>query len=85
LPSMSALVITRDEGTVNNRAANGTCHGQRLSAFYDSARLIDPTAVFPPRDGGDALITGTSASSGSATGPGHGNPRAGRLWPAGPR
>jgi hypothetical protein len=27
--------------------------------LYDSARLIDPTAVFPPRDGGDALITGT--------------------------
>lgn len=32
-------------------------------------RLIDPTAVFPQRDGGDALITGTPASSGSATGP----------------
>ena len=32
-------------------------------------RLIDPTAVFPQRDAGDALITGTPASSGSATGP----------------
>jgi rifampicin phosphotransferase len=32
-------------------------------------RLIDPTAVFPQRDSGDALITGTPASSGSATGP----------------
>jgi rifampicin phosphotransferase len=32
-------------------------------------RLIDPTAVFPQRDRGDALITGTPASSGSATGP----------------
>jgi rifampicin phosphotransferase len=31
--------------------------------------LIDPTAVFPRRDDGDALITGTPASSGSATGP----------------
>jgi rifampicin phosphotransferase len=31
--------------------------------------LIDPTAVFPRRDGGDALIAGTPASSGSATGP----------------
>jgi pyruvate,water dikinase len=32
-------------------------------------RLIDPAAVFPQRDGGDALITGTPASSGSASGP----------------
>jgi rifampicin phosphotransferase len=32
-------------------------------------RLIDPTAVFPQRDSGGALITGTPASSGSATGP----------------
>jgi rifampicin phosphotransferase len=32
-------------------------------------RLIDPTAVFPQRDCGEALITGTPASSGSATGP----------------
>jgi pyruvate,water dikinase len=33
-------------------------------------RLIDPAAVFPPPgDAGDALITGTPASSGSATGP----------------
>jgi pyruvate,water dikinase len=32
-------------------------------------RLIDPTAVFPQRDSGDALITGTPASSGTATGP----------------
>jgi rifampicin phosphotransferase len=32
-------------------------------------RLIDPTAVFPQRDSGDALITGTPASSGAATGP----------------
>jgi phosphohistidine swiveling domain-containing protein len=32
-------------------------------------RLIDPAAVFPRRDSGDALITGTPASSGSATGP----------------
>ena len=32
-------------------------------------RLIDPHAVFPRRDGGDALITGTPASAGSATGP----------------
>jgi rifampicin phosphotransferase len=31
--------------------------------------LIDPTAVFPRRKYGDALITGTPASSGSATGP----------------
>jgi rifampicin phosphotransferase len=31
--------------------------------------LIDPTAVFPRRDSGDALITGTPASRGSATGP----------------
>jgi pyruvate,water dikinase len=32
-------------------------------------RLIDPAAVFPRRNDGDALITGTPASSGSATGP----------------
>jgi rifampicin phosphotransferase len=32
-------------------------------------RLIDPAAVFPRREDGDALITGTPASSGSATGP----------------
>ena len=32
-------------------------------------RLIDPNAVFPRRDGGDALITGTPASRGTATGP----------------
>jgi rifampicin phosphotransferase len=32
-------------------------------------RLIDPVAVFPRRETGDALITGTPASSGSATGP----------------
>ena len=32
-------------------------------------RLIDPAAVFPRRETGDALITGTPASSGSATGP----------------
>ena len=32
-------------------------------------RLIDPAAVFPRREVGDALITGTPASSGSATGP----------------
>jgi phosphohistidine swiveling domain-containing protein len=31
--------------------------------------LIDPAAVFPRRDDGDALITGTPASRGSATGP----------------
>jgi rifampicin phosphotransferase len=31
--------------------------------------LIDPTAIFPRRDAGDALITGTPASSGFATGP----------------
>jgi phosphohistidine swiveling domain-containing protein len=32
-------------------------------------RLIDPAAVFPRREVGDALITGTPASSGLATGP----------------
>jgi pyruvate,water dikinase len=32
-------------------------------------RLIDPAAVFSQRETGDALITGTPASSGSATGP----------------
>ena len=32
-------------------------------------RLIDPAAVFPRRETGDALITGSPASSGSATGP----------------
>ena len=45
-------------------------------------RLIDPTAVFPQRDAGDALITGTPASSGSATGPVrliHGPAEFGRL------
>ena len=45
-------------------------------------RLIDPAAVFPQRDAGDALITGTPASSGSATGPVrliHGPAEFGRL------
>ncbi len=32
-------------------------------------RLIDPMAVFPQRDSGDALITGTPASNGAASGP----------------
>jgi rifampicin phosphotransferase len=32
-------------------------------------RLIDPAAVFPRREAGDALITGAPASSGFATGP----------------
>ena len=32
-------------------------------------RLIDPTAIFPRGDNGDALVTGTPSSSGSATGP----------------
>lgn len=32
-------------------------------------RLIDPTAVFPQRDSGDALIAGIPASGGLATGP----------------
>jgi rifampicin phosphotransferase len=32
-------------------------------------RLIDPMALFPQRDPGDAIIVGTPASSGSATGP----------------
>jgi pyruvate,water dikinase len=31
--------------------------------------LIDPTAVLPRRESGDAIITGTPASSGIATGP----------------
>ena len=35
----------------------------------NGVRLIDPAAVFPQRETGDALITGTPASSGSATGP----------------
>jgi len=34
-----------------------------------AVRLIDPTAVFPQTKSGDALITGTPASSGTATGP----------------
>ncbi|MFI6709330.1 PEP/pyruvate-binding domain-containing protein [Nonomuraea sp. NPDC050478] len=32
-------------------------------------RLIDPRAVFPARDAGDALVAGTPASAGTATGP----------------
>jgi phosphohistidine swiveling domain-containing protein len=32
-------------------------------------RLIDPMAVFPQPDRGDAILTGTPASSGAATGP----------------
>ncbi|MFD4243154.1 PEP/pyruvate-binding domain-containing protein [Streptomyces sp. NPDC058525] len=35
----------------------------------DGVRLIDPAAVFPRKDGGDALVTGTPASSGTVTGP----------------
>jgi rifampicin phosphotransferase len=32
-------------------------------------RLIDPSLVFPQHDGGDALVSGTPASGGRATGP----------------
>ncbi|MEU7827997.1 PEP/pyruvate-binding domain-containing protein [Nonomuraea sp. NPDC049129] len=32
-------------------------------------RLIDPRAIFPVRDAGDAIVTGTPAGGGSATGP----------------
>ena len=45
---------------------------RRRSARRDElagVRLIDPTAVFPRGDSGDALITGTPSSSGLATGP----------------
>jgi rifampicin phosphotransferase len=35
----------------------------------EGVRLIDPSAVFPAGDVGDALVTGTPASSGTATGP----------------
>jgi rifampicin phosphotransferase len=38
-------------------------------AELTGVRLIDPAAVFPRRETGDALITGAPASSGSATGP----------------
>ena len=41
----------------------------RREELTGGARLIDPAAVFPRRETGDALITGTPASSGSATGP----------------
>ena len=44
----------------------------RRSARRDElagVRLIDPTAVFPRRDSGDSLVTGTPSSTGSATGP----------------
>jgi rifampicin phosphotransferase len=49
------------------RAAVRTRSARR--AELSGVRLIDPTAVFPPREDGGALITGTPASSGSATGP----------------
>ena len=38
-------------------------------AELEGVRLIDPATVFPPRRLGDAIITGTPASSGLATGP----------------
>lgn len=38
-------------------------------AELEGVRLIDPAAVFPPQDRGDAIVTGSPASSGVATGP----------------
>ncbi|MFE3460034.1 PEP/pyruvate-binding domain-containing protein [Nocardiopsis aegyptia] len=37
-------------------------------AELTGVRMIDPARVFPPKNTGDALVTGTPASSGTATG-----------------
>ena len=59
--------LTTLENAERLRAAVRTRSARREELA--GVRLIDPSAVFPQRAAGDALITGTPASSGSATGP----------------
>ncbi|MEV4100177.1 PEP/pyruvate-binding domain-containing protein [Nonomuraea sp. NPDC049649] len=64
---------------IGDAAALGGEPGRRLRAAATAraarreelagVRLIDPRAVFPARDTGDALVAGTPASSGTVTGP----------------
>jgi rifampicin phosphotransferase len=75
---LEELEAIKDPATLTSTGP-GLSEAERLRAAVRSrsarreelagVRLIDPTAVFPQRDGSDALITGTPASSGSATGP----------------
>ena len=59
-----------DDARERREAALGRAHPiERRREELAGVRLIDPSAVFPQRAAGDALITGTPASSGSATGP----------------
>lgn len=61
-----------DPASGHSRAEALRATVRRRSARRDElagVRLIDPTAVFPRGDSGDALITGTPSSSGLATGP----------------
>jgi pyruvate,water dikinase len=62
--------IDAKSGRIDAQTLRTTVH-RRAARREELAgvRLIDPAAVFPQRDGGDALIAGTPASSGSATGP----------------
>ncbi|WP_116246236.1 PEP/pyruvate-binding domain-containing protein [Nocardiopsis sp. FIRDI 009] len=53
--------VTRLRSLVRARAAK--------RAELAGVRLIDPARVFPVKDRGDALVSGTPASAGTATGP----------------
>ena len=68
---LEELEAINDPPTLEDAERLGAAVGARSARREELAgvRLIDPTAVFPQRDAGDALITGTPASSGSATGP----------------
>ncbi|MGI5270095.1 PEP/pyruvate-binding domain-containing protein [Nonomuraea sp. CA-218870] len=64
---------------IGDVAALGDAHARRLRAAVTArtarreelagVRLIDPRAVFPARETADALVAGTPASAGTATGP----------------
>ncbi|MFD2354545.1 PEP/pyruvate-binding domain-containing protein [Nonomuraea ferruginea] len=54
--------------TAERLRASATARAARREELA-GVRLIDPRAVFPARDAGDALVAGTPASAGTATGP----------------
>jgi pyruvate,water dikinase len=49
--------------------AAAVCQRAAKRAELTGVPLLDPAAVFPRRDAGDALVSGTPASGGRATGP----------------
>ena len=69
----------RETSSGRSETSSGRSQAERLRAAVrtrsarreelSGVRLIDPTVVFLSRDDSDALITGTPASSGFATGP----------------